>query len=682
MTTPSKTSVAVLGGGCGAMAAVFALTATAELQARYDVTVYQLGWRLGGKGASGRNAQAGQRIEEHGLHMWLGFYDDAFRVMRECYAEWNGPVPFAQAFIPQRLITLQELVGTGPAAQWETWNVQVPVLPGEPGVDGPPLLVELLDGLFDALTGHYATAGLKDRAAAGFHALTAARAHLGTMSEDPSRHAPHDRQQLLAHIETARASVAAAPALSSLDDFMRRARLLVELGLAIAKGFVSDVLPYGDAGYDRINDVEFRAWLESHGASPDVSFSAPVRALYDLGFAYAAGVADRDHAQAAAGVALRVMLSIAFGSRGAPLWKMYAGMGDTVFTPFHEVLKARGVHFKFFHRVRALHLSPSGALVQRVELSRQVDVLAGAQAYDPFVPVAGIPAWPSDALWPQIRDGQAVKARLDAEGITLESPRCTEEVERVTLELGRDFDLVLLGISLGGLPDVCGELLDASESWRSMVANVPTVGTQAFQVWLNKPLAELGWTAGPTVMTSYAEPFDTWGEMSHLIPREAWPPQAGVQSIHYFCGAMPDHAAPASAPGPLSAAELDVVVRDRARAWLEERIAHLWPSTMAGGTFDWNLLVDLNAGVGPARFDAQFFRSNLGLTERYVLSPPGSIRFRLPQRDADFGNLFLAGDWTRTRYNSGCVEAAVDSGLRAAAAIDAYPSFPTAAPTI
>ena len=29
----------------------------------------------------------GGRIEEHGLHIWLGYYENAFRLLRECYAE-------------------------------------------------------------------------------------------------------------------------------------------------------------------------------------------------------------------------------------------------------------------------------------------------------------------------------------------------------------------------------------------------------------------------------------------------------------------------------------------------------------------------------------------------------------------------------------------------------------------
>ncbi len=76
--------VAIVGGGCAAMTAAFELTRP-ELASRYEVTVYQMGWRLGGKGASGRGPH--RRIEEHGLHLWMGYYENAFRLMRECYSE-------------------------------------------------------------------------------------------------------------------------------------------------------------------------------------------------------------------------------------------------------------------------------------------------------------------------------------------------------------------------------------------------------------------------------------------------------------------------------------------------------------------------------------------------------------------------------------------------------------------
>src|SRR5690242_10662285 len=84
MSTGSKPRrIAILGGGCAALAAAFALTEDARWRDRFEVTVYQQGWRLGGKGASGRNTDPrfGARIEEHGLHLWAGFYRNAFRLI-------------------------------------------------------------------------------------------------------------------------------------------------------------------------------------------------------------------------------------------------------------------------------------------------------------------------------------------------------------------------------------------------------------------------------------------------------------------------------------------------------------------------------------------------------------------------------------------------------------------------
>ena len=46
------TRVAIVGGGPAGLAAAFELTSNGR-HAEYDVTLYQQGWRLGGKGASG-----------------------------------------------------------------------------------------------------------------------------------------------------------------------------------------------------------------------------------------------------------------------------------------------------------------------------------------------------------------------------------------------------------------------------------------------------------------------------------------------------------------------------------------------------------------------------------------------------------------------------------------------------
>ena len=49
-----RQKVAILGGGAASCSAALALTAQPGWKERYDITMYQLGWRLGGKAASGR----------------------------------------------------------------------------------------------------------------------------------------------------------------------------------------------------------------------------------------------------------------------------------------------------------------------------------------------------------------------------------------------------------------------------------------------------------------------------------------------------------------------------------------------------------------------------------------------------------------------------------------------------
>ena len=117
--------VAIVGGGCAGLAAAWELSrADATRCERFEITIYEQSWRLGGKGASGRDVNG--RIREHGIHIWLGFYENAFRMMRECYEEveekrW-GPssagadavLPygsFDQAFLPETHVGVASTVG-------------------------------------------------------------------------------------------------------------------------------------------------------------------------------------------------------------------------------------------------------------------------------------------------------------------------------------------------------------------------------------------------------------------------------------------------------------------------------------------------------------------------------------------------------------------------------------------
>ena len=77
-----KQKIAVLGGGLGSLSTVYGLTSQPGWDEKFDITVYQMGWRLGGKGASGRVQAKGDRIEEHGLHIWMGCYHNAFDMIQ------------------------------------------------------------------------------------------------------------------------------------------------------------------------------------------------------------------------------------------------------------------------------------------------------------------------------------------------------------------------------------------------------------------------------------------------------------------------------------------------------------------------------------------------------------------------------------------------------------------------
>jgi len=684
-----KTRVAILGSGCGAMAAAFELTATPERRAQYEITVYQQGWRAGGKGASGRNAHFGQRIEEHGLHMFMGFYDHAFRVMERCYQEWkkdpkNPFQTWRDAVEPQSLITLQEKVGRFEEAHWTSWNIHALVRPGFPGDslrtwEEEWSYKDVLRSLHDWVLGRANEAGLSWLVR---KALESARQHIDLFPEEigaSSEELMTANWAVIKHVadlEAAQLAEKIEP--EKLGGDLRHVRLMFRLGLACIKGWIRDMVMRGQPlGFQLIDELDFRAWLRKHGASDEDADSAPITALYCLGFAYVGGDSSKpENAQASAGVCFHVLLSLLICSRGAPLWKFKAGMGDVIFAPLYEVLRERGVRFEFFQRVERVGLTDDKRQVGRIELTQQV-ALKGP-SYEPLVHISMegdhvLPCWPSEPRWEQIAGGEALRERLAQQRLTLESFWCNEKVGQRTLVKGKDFDAVVFGISLGAVPSLCGELLEANPAWKTMVEKVQTVQTQAMQLWLRPSLEQLGWKAGSTVATSYAKPFDSWGEMTHLLPAEQWPPGPDApRSIEYFCGTFPEAARiPDRSDSHFPAKEADRV-KTNAIEWLSAFTGPLWPKATSASNpngLDWSTLVDPDNRQGVARFDAQYWRANIDPSERYVLSVPGTTSTRLEAGGSGFDNLFLAGDWVATRMNAGCAEAAMEGGLNAAQAL-------------
>ena len=117
-------------------------------------------------------------------------------------------------------------------------------------------------------------------------------------------------------------------------------------------------------------------------------------------------------------------------------------------------------------------------------------------------------------------------------------------------------------------------------------------------------------------------------------------------------------------------------VKASAIAFLRQHMSHFWPEAYERGTgeFRWDLLTGGTA-VGAARFDAQYWRANVNPSDRYVLSLPGTDRFRIKTNETGFDNLCVVGDWIDSGFNLGCVEAAVMSGLLASHALRGVPAL-------
>ncbi len=455
------------------------------------------------------------------------------------------------------------------------------------------------------------------------------------------------------------------------DDGLRRLFLLADLAIAAMKGILRDGVL--EKGFRAIDNIDFRAWLARNGASRSTLESAPVREIYDLCFAYENG--DLARPNMAAGTAAQVALRIAFTYKGAVMFKMAAGMGDTVFGPMYEVLKRRGVKFAFFHTVEKLALSADGRSITAIRVARQVDLAPGVAEYQPFRNVKGLPSWPSEPDYPQLAQGEELRRR----GIDLESRWSGwTPVEVRDLRAGDDFDLVVLGISLGALPEICADLVAADAGWRGLVENVGTVQTQAVQLWLRPDAAALGCAEGGVVAGTYAEPLDTWADMSELLPREDWPAD-GPKTILYLCGPKSGGDGPPPSDTAYPDREEERVLQT-AKTWLESAAGPILPKATSVANpagLDWGLLYGPGSAtgggsddaVGRAALGSQYTRANIDPSERYVLSLAGSAKHRLAAGGSGFENLYLAGDWVETPLNAGCVEAAAMAGLAAARAI-------------
>jgi hypothetical protein len=725
-----KPKIVVLGGGLGALSAAYWLTeAMPDWQDKYDsFTVHQMGWRLGGKCASGRNPEMGERIEEHGLHVWFGFYENAFRTMERLLAsvprdpEIRTYRTMDEAFSPQHGWTLEQyLPSLNPH-----WTVQFPRNSGKPGRGEEDFVRAVRENLLgwilngqrilihrDDIAKRSGPVGSLVRMAHRALRLTGGLARLvgafsGRVGDDLAdwlvSAPPHpSRLRMLPHLlRTTVDGIWESMASEADDEEAERVRFVVDLVGTSLLGVIQDRLweplwfprskalkwtlkralygrhePPFPPHFESADGEELREWLLRHGAHEEtVKNGGFLDQFYDVAFAYDRG--DRGRPEVAAGTGLRGILRFLLGYKGAYLWRMNSGMGDTVFVPFYAALRARGVRFEFFHRVEQLELSPDRKRIGRIRIQRQARLRNGD--YCPLVRVGHLDCWPSVPKWEELEpdDARAIQEHLLASDnpLDLESSDGTwpgVEGERADVDVSPD-DVVILGIPIGCFPKTCAQLLEADSRWGDMVERITAIPTYAVQLWLNKSTEHLGWKnpihGSLPILCGYDRDLHSWADMSHLLEHE-WLTKTEKErpkSIHYFCGVFDDGVIRGADGRPAGYGDQLKAFRARAQHVFEKRIGRLWPEYPLG--LDPSVLEGPGVAKGTDPYDAQYWRVNVDPTERYTLSPRGSTRFRLPSGHNGFENLWLAGDWTRNGVlNMGCVEGSIVSGMECAEAI-------------
>jgi uncharacterized protein with NAD-binding domain and iron-sulfur cluster len=740
-----KQRIAILGGGVAGLVTAFELTNSPDWKSKYEITLYQQGHRPGGKCASSRSRKhygAGfvERIEEHGLHVFFGFYENAFGVMRNVYREL-GELPrradeqrrltFDQAFLPHDLVML----GTDLGDRLHSWSLPFPRRDGKPGIaddtnptslDGGTALAGLVElvvaqwldvadiqeqGLGARSPGNHEVdsilASLKNDGidedviadslrmirvltrllrglvspADAVRALRLAQAVLTRMGRMKTLRRPLIRRLIADLLVGLRDAALASLSPLPLNSFrIHELRVSLDLALTLAAGLVREDLLHPDVDWHALDGEDYRVWLRRHGAEDETVRSAPLLTLA------AAAFSDPVNAGAGAGTTLRLTLRLLLTYKQAVVFRLGAGMGETAIAPLYRVLDARGVKFCFFHRVERIVPGKHGdeSVVSQIDMRIQASVKKGADAYDPLSSFGGMLCWPDVPDYNQLEQGEEL--RRSGENLEDSWNRWDARQPVESLMLGRDFDAVVLGISMGGLKHLCTELADDADlrprlargersyapRLSEMLNGVRTVETMAAQLWLRPEFRELGAPAERGIGIAYPQPFDTWAEMDHLLPHERWHVPDEPASLIYLCSAMDEPQG--YEPPPFSdhehPARQRALVKRITKNWLDDHGSRIFTrARRPGGGFDYEQLIDPQHRRGEARFDAQFICATTNPSDRYVLAAPGTTRHRLRPHESGFRNLILSGDWTLNSVSAGCVESAITSGKDAARAM-------------
>ncbi|MEM7327714.1 MAG: NAD(P)-binding protein [Pseudomonadota bacterium] len=656
-----KTKIAILGGGISALATAFELKRL-DTADTLDITIHQMGWRLGGKCASSRNHLPGMdfRNEEHGLHVLGGWYHNTFQMLRRVYTEWEqmpdtDSVAISDAFVPMNgAVLFDEKKFFGFQTGWRKIAIRFPDPVGEPGIDIPDLSIErmlkvlarwvqeILENAFSGLS----AIGLSANFLPHWFDISDI---LDFLDSDLFENLTDSDTAAAASRVDERATCIGRECESLLDtlsdeeserwhehggDHDPSVSDLVTAGLVgafVIKGMLADRLL--TRGFDAINSEDAVEWMRRHGAPRFVVNSPFVELGYHYAFSYIDG--DKDRPSMAAGAALRGYLRMFFGQVGSFFYHFNGGMGDVIVKPFYDVLRSKGVKFEFFKQVTALELNNQRTEISRVQIRQQAKVKAGKSDYDPLIETpTGLRTWPISPLMEQLELGSGQSRFPD----DFEDPFDIDPNDPIEdLVAGEDFDIAILAIPGTALREICQPLAVADPAWEKCLDAMSSCPTVSAQLWTEETVDELGWGDLPHISTGHVLPLSTWSDMTHLLPFET-PSQ--YRGHHLLCG-----------PHPIT----DEPPRDTTLRWLDDNFRDVLP--------DWRM------GTQDTSPRAIYARLNHKPSERYIFGAAGDIDDRLRTDESGYSNLFLCGDWVRNGTDLGWVEGAVTTARQCARAI-------------
>ncbi|HMJ75374.1 MAG TPA: NAD(P)-binding protein, partial [Iamia sp.] len=283
-----RRKILIVGGGPAGLAAALSLT-DPELHPTwrddYEVTVLQLGWRLGGKGATGRRGtvvadgeggwrlEGDARIQEHGIHLFGNMYTNAMRMLDHCMQELPpGPdgtkETIDEVLVPSNHLTLADMIDR----RWELTSQTMPHNDMEPWgpddhVDAEALVKELVDEIISLLEEAFGPGdGEGLRAQVGYHHVVALKAAHEREELAPS--APHAgrHRDILDLVEKARLHLRTHVDESEATSRYARLRSVwcqVELYATVLRGVIADKI--FERGLGIVDGEEYLDWLRRHG---------------------------------------------------------------------------------------------------------------------------------------------------------------------------------------------------------------------------------------------------------------------------------------------------------------------------------------------------------------------------------------------------------------------------------